>query len=800
MNRWFLFFLACALGVAAAFSQETMPPKPPAQLTKDWEAGLARAEKALARPDITDDRLAEIQSRLTALRLDAQSEITEITPKIKSANEDLAALGPPPPAGDPPEAANIAERRKTINDRLVAAEGNVKEAELIIARADRLLDQVSALKRLRFTERIMARGLSPLSPAVWQQALPEIAAYFRSLRDDVRSWLSSETAVAQIKAMGWHLPTGVLIAILLAWPLRLWLLRRFGYISVEGEPSYGQRLRAALFTGIIRTLLPSAAVLAIYLSLRQSDLLSDAANTIAWVTLVALVFVFFATAFCWAALAPTAPSWRLIPITDHAAVSISRTVTALAAVFGIDWVLNEINNQVSASIELVTIQEFLSGLAIAALLFALLRRSNWDPSGGPAPPGLAGLRVLRLLLGILVCAIPLSACFGYVALSRLLATQLVQSAGLFVLLVLLCKLGDEMIDQALSQDFPLGLRLRNALALTSEGSGTVAFWLKVLLRLVLLLAGLVTLPLLWGAGGGDISAWLYNAFFGFSIGPIKISLADVVWAGLLFGALLLLTRLLQRALDQQVFPRTPLDAGLRHSIRSAVGYVGVMVAAVLAVSSLGIDLSNLALIAGALSVGIGLGLQNIVNNFVSGLILLIERPIKVGDWIVVGSQQGYVKKISVRATELSTFDRASVFIPNSELIANAVMNRTYPDPQGRVIVPVGIAYGSDTQKVKKILTKVAEANADVLSNPPPLVLFRSFGDSALQFEVVAYISDVNRSLSVTSDLCFAIDEAFVREGIEFPFPQRDVQLRFGDEQWARLMAALRQTDPFENVS
>jgi small-conductance mechanosensitive channel len=194
-----------------------------------------------------------------------------------------------------------------------------------------------------------------------------------------------------------------------------------------------------------------------------------------------------------------------------------------------------------------------------------------------------------------------------------------------------------------------------------------------------------------------------------------------------------------------------------------------------------VEFTNLAIIAGALSVGIGFGLQNIVNNFVSGLILLIERPIRTGDWIVVGSTEGYVKKISIRSTQIQTFDRADVIVPNSELISGQVTNWMLSDPWGRVRVPVGVAYGSDTTRVMQILVDAANKHPQVMNNypgiPEPRVLFIGFGDSSLDFELRCVIRDVDRRLQTRSDLYLAIDTAFREAGIEIPFPQRDLHFR-----------------------
>ena len=298
----------------------------------------------------------------------------------------------------------------------------------------------------------------------------------------------------------------------------------------------------------------------------------------------------------------------------------------------------------------------------------------------------------------------------------------------------------------------------------------------VLVGALLVLASLPLLALIWGARASDISAVWFMLRDGVTLGGMRISFGMVVSFALVFGALYGLSRLLQTVLRTTVLPRTRMDAGGKNAVLAGVGYAGFFVAAIAAVSSTGIDLSSLAFVAGALSVGIGFGLQNIVSNFVSGIILLVERPIKEGDWIEVGGFAGYVRGISVRSTEIETFDRASVILPNSDLVAGTVLNRTHSGMSGRIQVPVSVAIESDARLVERVLIDIAETHPLVLAEPSPRVLLMEVGPDALLFEIRCWLRDVNFSLSARSDINFEILEKLEAAGVQLQPYLRDARV------------------------
>jgi potassium-dependent mechanosensitive channel len=251
----------------------------------------------------------------------------------------------------------------------------------------------------------------------------------------------------------------------------------------------------------------------------------------------------------------------------------------------------------------------------------------------------------------------------------------------------------------------------------------------------------------------------------------------LVGAGIVFGAIIYGTRFLQTVLRKGVLTSGRLDQGIAYSIDRAVGYAGLAFAILYAASFAGFDLTGLTVVAGALSVGVGFGLQTVISNFVCGLILLIERPIKVGDWVVVKDFDGVVKHISVRSTEILTGNGASILVPNSEFITGTVLNWTHGDPGGRVDVKVRVPQKSDPRAVLSALQMAAARTPGILAKPAPDVSFDGFGPEALDFSVGVHVANITGGGAVKTALRIAVLEEFRRDRIELALPQRQVFVR-----------------------
>jgi len=497
------------------------------------------------------------------------------------------------------------------------------------------------------------------------------------------------------------------------------------------------------------------------------------ADLLGGVLLAATVFSISA-ALTRAVLSPERPEWRLTAQSAESANAIGYAMLGLLTVLSLELAYDYATAELATSAELRAGSVAVFTLLKGGFLLLLLRRRLWHR--GPREPAPSkrrrerprGLLFQRLLLAVVWAAI-IAAALGYSTLADFLLSRLLHSIALLLLL-----LAARALIRELAAALTRSRLLRRTLGLRRITLRRLKFWFQVLFDPLVYLLAALWLVQIWGVPSEDLLRWTQAALTGFNVGSITISLADIAVALLVFAVAMALTRLIQRGLLNHALPQLTDNEGLHHSLSAAAGYLGLVIAIMLFVAALGINLESVALVAGALSVGIGFGLQNVVSNFVSGLILIVERPIKVGDWVLVGGNEGFVQKINFRATELQTFQRASVIIPNAELISTPVVNMTYDDRLARVEVQVGVDYDSDPERVREILLGCAREHLQVYKLPEPVVLLQDFSDNALLFELRCFIGEATHKSVVASDLRFAILAELRATGIGIPYPQRVV--------------------------
>lgn len=485
------------------------------------------------------------------------------------------------------------------------------------------------------------------------------------------------------------------------------------------------------------------------------------------------IVCFVASGLAKSAIRSHSIEWRLVPVNDDVAKTFTRGVRLLVAIaMATVWFasLGELADVKTPHFDAVT--AFFGDITIVLLAarilpHRLLSEDEEEPHNW--------IRISSTLVGVVLIAVPILDLASYSYLASYLLLYLIISMTVLGLALLVRAAALEAIDWLINPQ--RGLRRFVGQGAETAGTNLLRLVLKATVDIVIFVPLAWLLLILYGIPQAQFFIWMNHFVDGFTIGSVTIAPFDVILGIIVFAAILLFTNFIRRATAKQLTKRTQFDVGARNAVLSGIHYTGIVIALVLAVSTMGLDFSNLTLVASALSVGIGFGLRTIVENFVAGLVLLIERPIKEGDWIVTGGRDGTVKKISVRSTEVETFDRSRIIVPNSELIAQPVENWSLRNRNARVIIPVGVAYGSDTAKVREILFDCMKDNSDIMPYPESQVLFLAFGESSLDFEVRFFVRDTDLRLKTMSDMHFAIDSGFRKAGIEIPFPQRDVHVK-----------------------
>lgn len=729
-------------------------------------------------PSATSSKYVSFLGDTRSQLLESKKQLDE---ELRNINRRLDSLGEMPKEGEE-ELPIIAEKRKEYNEEAVYQKGRIAENDLLINRIDELTALIVAVRKQALIGNLLVYQEPLVYPSNFFKATAQFLDFSFNIVKSPVDWYRDLTE-EQKNAVDSNLFT-VLLAIgaagAIGYMLRILIIRHLGYKkNLTEAPPYFTKVLAAFFVACAYGVIPAVLlggflVWIIHTKILILGFFGLVLSSVLYYTL----YIFLANAITRVVFAPYNGMWRLVNMDDAKAKRMTAAFYFSFFVIGLSSMLFHIASEANYTVELIYFLSLVNSTVKAFCVVLIAKRFFWedetsvdlneengDDEDFVDAKTRTAFRVI-FLAALFAAAVVGISLFGYPRLSEFIINRFLLSMLVIGGFMIFRNVVFELLKRVLLFNFWVKtLRVRRQLI------DKVDFWLGVVLNPIFGVLAILSLLSLWGVSTDLLLQSMRKILFGFKVGGMEISLLSILLGIGVFFASLSLIKILRRKLFDNILSHVEMDDGIRHSLASGFGFVGFVLATFLAIAVMGGDLSNVALVAGALSVGIGLGLQNIVNNFVSGIILLFERPVKVGDWVIINGEEGRIKQINIRSTEVETFKKSSVIIPNATLLSTSVTNLTHSNNWSRQSVTVGVAYGTDPHKVTDILLECAKSNKKVMKNPAPYVIFKDFGSSSLDFELRCYTNDIWNGWTIPSDLRYEIDRRFREEGIEIPFNQ-----------------------------
>jgi len=721
---------------------------------------LDRLQKQLNEQQITAGELSDMRNEALAIRAEASTCADELQPEISKLQEELTLLGDITDAVD----LQIWESRNQTLETFNQLSATATSCELAAAKLNRLIDAIEERFKDISAELLSTREYTLID--IVTQAPAEVLTWPAASNVALLPRLSAD--VTRSRALLTAL-LGLALGLLAGWYLRY----RYRTESVEESPASTPHNNTLFFLKPLFKRMPL-----ILAGFGITAALMSVSNTPFYESLpirftlgiILYGFGLFLVDWCTGRSSPVgllsnSTDERLFPLRRRLRYLIFALIASIV-ILGPFW----LGSEASGKFPLLRLIAVVGTVVPLYMILGTASKYSW----------LVGrFRAIRTIAFIALTATLLAEIFGYHNFCNFMLRGFILSTlALFLLWVFLWQTG--VFIEWLNESEQSVAKLSRALLGFSDDKRRPGIGLyQLVVDTAVWISFLVALIYIWDNSGTVLTKLTTQATEGIEVGNIRIVPADIIAGIAIFAIILVITGWMKRWMEQRWLEHITKDRGTRDAFTTVVGYIGFVIATIVALSMAGINITGLAVIAGALSVGIGFGLQAIANNFVSGIILLFERPIKAGDFVTVGETEGFVKRISIRSTEIETLDNQDVLVPNSELISGRVTNWVLHNPYGRLRVKVGVAYGSDVQLVKQILEEVAAEHPEVITDgraAGPKALFMGFGESSLDFELRVRILRIPKRFDVISALNFEIDRRFREERVQIPFPQRDIHI------------------------
>ena len=723
-----------------------------------------------------DDLLSSLRQAALQVQKQADDLIAQQATDIEHLNDQLNILGPV----QPDEAQSLTSQRKALTSQKNALVSDERQANALSQSARDLATQIFSLRRSLFDSQISTRTASPLSSAFWSTLI-------RPTDDDLgrlnRLWVDVRSVFASALAPGNRTQfISVVFGAFLIWVVVRRLLERLLIWSMIRWLPEGRLRRSALAlaVGLSTVITITAATSLLRWGIVSNAVLSNDVVNLLDQLQTLITFCAFIVGLGRALLMLPHASWRLLQIPDEIATALGRFPAILALALMIIGTQERINSVIASSLALTVAVNGLTALAVSLVFFfALLRyrrtRRRFDLE---RLPGFAGL--IPFVIAVWVGLSLLALLSGYLTLAYFLAVKLLWITVVASTAYLLIACFGDVCETLLSPKQPGGMALGSALGLSARHQAQASTILAGIGRTLLLLTAVLLAFLPSGSSPGELlESFIERDITNKSLGNLNIVPGDIMLALACLIVGMLAVRVLKDWFGERLLPETNMDVGMQASLVTLIGYIGFVLVVAVVMSTLHISLTNLTWVVSALSVGIGFGLQAIVQNFISGLILLTERPVKVGDWVSLAGVEGDIRRINVRATEIQMSDRSTVIVPNSQFITQNVRNVTMGNALGVVGITLTLPLETDVLQIRELLLQAFTEHEAVLDAPAPSVTFKDLTNSGLIISASGYVNSPRSVGGARSDLLFTVLGRLRELGIALSAPQSMVLINDG---------------------
>lgn len=720
------------------------------------------------------DQLTQIQSALVQARQSYAAELDAVQKKLN-------ALGTPPekPASEP---AAIARQRKDFTTQADNNKAQIAQIDLQNAKIDEINGLILKIRNRQLLDNILVKQSSIFHPQEFWQSLSKFADFVFDLVQSPLNWYQNLSAERQETVKN-NILTVIIVmfgALIAGYLLSRYIKRWFGYKADIERPDYSQKVRAGIWMFIARGAIPAAIIGAFLFWLKNNPFVNgDSFGLLLNTAARYLLYYYLTKAVVRVLFTPANEKWRIIEVPDECAKAISSSLIFSSAAICIVSFFQSLADHMNYDSSIIYSLKIFANAVKAFCVVLVARRALYnnqtlsdDEISEDTPVAeLSTSSKVSLFIAFAMGAAFLLSLFGYIRLSEYIINRFIVSAIAIGIFYIIDKLLRGIFHRLLLFRFWVRtFRINRRTLVKTE------FWFGLLLTPVIWIFAILALLAVWGVSVDLLLARVKSFLVGFNIGGIHISITSILLGLICFFIMLSLFKMLKNSFISGNLSKIEMSDGLRNSVVSSISFLGFIVSGLLAIAVMGGSLSSIAIIAGALSFGVGLGLQNMVSNLAAGMTILWERPIKIGDWVVINGQEGIVRQINMRSTELEAGDKSTIIIPNSDILSKSLVNYTYNGRSGRVAVKVGVGYESDIAQVRKALLEIAASNKNVLPNPAPAVSINNLGDSSLEFQLVCFTANVFNRGAIGDDLREKIITRFRELNINIPFPQRTVYL------------------------